>query len=371
MKRLKDLYPKLISDENLTLALYEVNRTHRWYPNHRPNRTVQWVEMDIPARVRELRRIIDCLIEGSMHLPKPKQRRRYDKSAGKWRNIYEPRLWPDQYIHHALVQALQPAMMRGMDPHCCGSIRGRGISYGMERLKRWMRDDPRGTRYGEEADIYHFYDEIDARLVIRALLRLVKDWRVIRLAEEVLRYGVLIGLYPSQWFANTLLQPLDRLIRESGLCTHYLRYMDNFTIFGSNKRKLHRLRRLIEDWLRGIGLRLKGNWQVFPTDSRLPTALGYRYGRGYTLLRKRTLLRLRRMLARYYKRRRAGFRTAAGLLSRIGQLCHCSSTGVMRRIYRKGTQRRLKDIIRKHARKEQKRWNMYSDWTMYAVSARC
>lgn len=110
---------------------------------------------------------------------------------------------------------------------------------------------------------------------------------------------------------------------------------------------------------------------MFPTAARLPTALGYRYGRGYTLLRKRTLLRLRRTLKRYYKRRRAGFRTAAGLLSRIGQLCHCSSTGVMRRIYRKGTQRKLKNIIRRHARREQKRWNTYSDWTMYAVSARC
>ena len=371
MKRLRNLYPKLISDENLTLALYEVNRTHRWYPNHRPNRTVQWVEMDIPARVRELRRIIDCLIEGSMHLPMPKQRRRYDKRAGKWRNIYEPRLWPDQYIHHALVQVLQPAMMRGMDPHCCGSIRGRGISYGMERIKRWMRDDPRGTRYGEEADIYHFYDEIEPRLVIQRLLQLVKDWRVIRLAEEVLRYGVLIGLYPSQWFANALLQPLDRLIRESGLCAHYLRYMDNFTLLGSNKRKLHHLRRAIAAWLRGVRLRIKENWQVFPTGSRLPTALGYRFGRGYTLLRKRNLLRLRRTLSRYYRRRRTTVRIAAALLSRLGQLRHCSSAAVLARIYRPGTQRKLKDVIRAYARKEQIRWNMYSGLTTAAASAPC
>ena len=371
MRRQGKLYDKLVSEDNLRQALLEVNLTHRWYPRHRPNPTVVWVEQDVDARARALREIIDGMIAGAIRLRPPRKKRRWDKSAGKWRDINEPNLWPDQYVHHALVQVLQPAMMRGMDPHCCGSIRGRGISYGMERLKRWMRDDPRGTRYGEEADIYHFYDEIDARLVIRALLRLVKDWRVIRLAEEVLRYGVLIGLYTSQWFANTLLQPLDRMIRESGLCTHYLRYMDNFTIFGSNKRKLHRLRRLIEDWLRGAGLRLKSNWQVFPTAARLPTALGYRYGRGYTLLRKRTLLRLKRTLARYYKRRRTGFRTAAGLLSRIGQLCHCSSTGVMRRIYRKGTQRQLKDIIRKHARREQKRWNMYSGLTTAAASAPC
>ena len=371
MRRQGKLYDKLVSEDNLRQALLEVNLTHRWYPRHRPNPTVVWVEQDVDARVRALREIIDGMIAGAIRLRPPRKKRRWDKSAGKWRDINEPNLWPDQYVHHALVQVLQPAMMRGMDPHCCGSIRGRGISYGMERIKRWMRDDPRGTRYGEEADIYHFYDEIEPRLVIQRLLQLVKDWRVIRLAEEVLRYGVLIGLYPSQWFANTLLQPLDRLIRESGLCAHYLRYMDNFTLLGSNKRKLHRLRRLIEDWLRGVGLRLKGNWQVFPTAARLPTALGYRYGRGYTLLRKRNLLRLRRALARHYKTGRTSYKRAAGLLSRLGQLRHCNRVRILERIYRKGTQRKLKNIIREHARREQKRWNMYSDWTMYAVSAHC
>ena len=38
-----------------------------------------------------------------------------------------------------------------------------------------------------------------------------------------MKHGILIGAYFSQWFANTVLQPLDRLIRESGLCDHYLR----------------------------------------------------------------------------------------------------------------------------------------------------
>ena len=40
--------------------------------------------------------------------------------------------------------------------------------------------------------------------------------------------------------------------------------MDNLTILGSNKRKLHRLFRRIEQWLRSHELQLKGNWQIFP-----------------------------------------------------------------------------------------------------------
>ena len=56
--------------------------------------------------------------------------------------------------------------------------------------------------------------------------------------RRIIRDGVKLGTYTSQWFANAVLQPLDQLIRESGLCKHYARYMDNLTTFGPNKRKL-------------------------------------------------------------------------------------------------------------------------------------
>lgn len=366
MKRVNNLYDKLVSDENLKLALMEVNATHRWYPHHKPNRIVRWVERDIPQRVEDLREIINGLIDGTQKLSPPKRKHRWDKSAGKWRDINEPRLWPDQYVHHALVQVLQPVMMRGMDRHCCGSIRNRGIHYGLKVIKKWMKNDIKGTKYCLELDIHHFYDSVDPKYVIDRLRCLVKDHKVISLTESVLEHGVLIGIYCSQWFANTILQPLDHLIREGNYgVTHYLRYMDNFTIFSSNKRKLHKLLKVIEKWLANIGLQVKGNWQVFPTASRMPTALGYRYGHGYTLLRKRNLLRLKRKLRLYYKKkrkhRRISMRMATGLLSRFGQLSHCNRAGVFRRIYRGKVQRDLKNIVREISRKERLSWSTFLD----------
>ena len=148
MRRQGKLYDKLVSEDNLRQALLEVNLTHRWYPRHRPNPTVVWVEQDVDARVRALREIIDGMIAGAIRLRPPRKKRRWDKSAGKWRDINEPNLWPDQYVHHALVQVLQPVMMRGMDAHCCGSIRGRGIHYGMKCIKKWMKNDRAGTKSG-------------------------------------------------------------------------------------------------------------------------------------------------------------------------------------------------------------------------------
>lgn len=361
MKRAKNLYAELISDENLKMAILEVNRTHRWRPHHRPNKVVVWVDSDIPQRIIDLRNIIE---QGFVPAPAA-LKRRWDKSAGKWRDIHEPRLWPDQYIHHALVQVLQPVMMRGMDRWCCGSIRGRGIHYGMDAVKKWMRNDPKGTKYCAELDIHHFYDSLKPEVVFARMKQLVKDNRVLDLVWRVIKDGILIGAYFSQWFANVVLQPLDHLIREGGFrVSHYMRYMDNFTIFSPNKRSLKKLIAAISNWLAGLGLKLKDTWQYFATAVRLPTALGYRYGHGYTLLRKRNLFRLKRQLLCYYRKLKRGaaipYTMALGLLSRLGQLKHCNSVRLYARLVRGRLQRDLKNIVRAYARKERAKWNTSS-----------
>ena len=81
MKRANNLFPKLVSEENLRLAIFAVNVTHRFHPHHRPNRTVARVEADIDRYVKELREIIT----GGYEANEPRLARRWDKSAGKWR----------------------------------------------------------------------------------------------------------------------------------------------------------------------------------------------------------------------------------------------------------------------------------------------
>lgn len=374
-----ELWERLLSDENLLLAIEEVNRSHHFSGNHKPNRCTAWVEETKPERVQELRQI---LING-FEQKAPKVTRRWDPSARKWRTVSEPAQWPDQYVHHALIQVLQPILMRGMDPYCCGSIRGRGTSRGRKAIERWTRRDHKGTRYAFTGDIRHFYDSLKPEVVMERMRRLIKDRRVLDLIWRIIRNGVLIGAYTSQWFANTVLQPLDQLIRQSGLCGHYVRYMDNLTAFGPNKRKLRRLRALVEDWLNVNGLELKGDWQVFPiaketektplrsprrgferAKGRLPDAVGYRYGRDYTIPRKHNLLRIKRAIARYRKRRDAGrriaFRVANSIISRCGQLRHCSNVNLYRILFRgERIIRELKRIVRERQRKEQLTWSMY------------
>lgn len=361
MKRANHLFEKLISEDSLRRAILTVNASHRWHPRHKPNKTVLRVEADIEGYVKLLREII----EGGYEAAEPRLARRWDKSAGKWRDIAEPRLWPDQYVHHAVIQVLEPVMMKGMDPYCCGSIKGRGIHFGMKAIKKWLRTDRKGTKYSEELDIHHFYDSLTEETVMERLRQLVKDRRMLEVCRRLMKHGVLIGAYFSQWFANTVLQPLDRMIRESGLCAHYVRYMDNFTIFGPNKRKLRKLRAIVEAWLGARGLKLNGKWQLYPTAKRTVAALGYRFGHGFTLLRKRNLVRLKRSLSecrrameRHRKIRPA---LAQGLLSRLGQMKHCNHVHFFEKYVEQGLQRKLKLVVREQARKERARWSMCTE----------
>lgn len=356
MKRVGNLYPKLISDENLRLAIETVNKSHRWVKGHHPNKKVIWVEITTEDRIKELRRIIENGFE-----PRPtKAKKRYDRNAGKWRDIHEPALWPDQYVHHALIQVLEPVMMRGMDYWCCGSIKGRGTMHGIRGMKRLMKNCRKFTKYAEEMDIKHFYDELTKETVMERLRCLVKDRKVLDLCERVLKYGVLIGAYFSQWFANMSLQPLDQAIRNiPGV--KYIRYMDNITVMSNRKKTLVKVRKMVSGWLEDHDLRLKENWQIFATSKRLPNAMGYRYGRGYTLIRKRALLTLKREIVKYKRMRKKKISISAGLayslLSRVGRLRHCNATKVYEKYVPGGMQKYLKNIVREYQKGELIEWN--------------
>ena len=361
MKRVR-VYKQIISDENLRLAIQEVNRGHRRNGNHSLNKKVIEIENNVDEYVEKLRAFIQGLVDGDEHMHPPMKRRRWDRNAdsgkGKWRDINEPLLWPDQYVHHAVMQPMIPHIMRSMDKYCIASVPGRGNSYGVKALKKWMKTDISGTKYCIECDIYHCFEELDPPFVIEALKRVFKDTETLWLCDAMMEYGVLIGAFFSAWFLHLTLQPLDLMIHQKRYgVTHYLRQMDNFTIFGTNKRKLRKLLEDMKAWLAEIGMKLKGTWQIFPTASRLPSALGYRFGHGYTILRKHNLFRLKQSLHLYYYRRDRNrlisYKRASGLISRLGQLRKCNNCRILERFYQPKTMFELKKVVRKECRRLQ------------------
>lgn len=299
-------------------------------------------------------RVYEMLDTDSYIPSEPKVRNIYDASSQKWRKIQMVPFWPDCIMQWMLVAAMKPVLMKGMFHWSCASVPGRGGIRVHKHIKSIMRTDPKGTKYACEMDVAQFYPSISPKRLIWALARKIKDKRFLKILYEVIIScggGLAIGYYINQWLANYFLEPLDNFIMSLPGVKYMTRYMDNITMFGGNKKLLHKARKLIADFMRSkLGLRMKSNWQVYPTAKRMVAAVGYRFSRTHIILRKRNFLRFTRQCRRAQKRLNAGLRVAysqaSGLLSRIGMLRHCNSHKVRVKYVDPIGIKHLKEVVR-------------------------
>ena len=147
---------------------------------------------------------------------------------GKIRKIFEPEIH-EQWLHHIIVLVLEPIITGTAYKYSCGSFPKRGAHYAKRRIEKWLRSDPKGTRNFLKVDIRHFYDSIRLDVLMRELAIRIKDeWflHVIWLCLREFKKGIPLGFYISQWLANYLLEPLDKLITETLGLDKLVRYMD-------------------------------------------------------------------------------------------------------------------------------------------------
>ena len=225
------------------------------------------------------------------------------KEGAKERVIVVPSI-REQILHHMIVGVLQPIIMKGMYEHSHGSIPGRGPAGAKKQIKRWIKDT-KNVKYFLKMDIHHFFASIPHDMLKEFIAKYIHDERFLHLIFEVIdctETGLPLGFHTSHWFANWYLQGLDRYIKQQLGAVYYVRYMDDMVIFGNNKRELHRMRQAIGNYLNGIGLELKRNWQVcrFHTVRngedryRFLDFMGFRFYRNRITLRKGIMLRMTR-----------------------------------------------------------------------------
>jgi len=314
---------------------------------------VKIVMDDIEAHVDK---IYNLLTEESFVPTIPKTVKIKDASSGKEREISIVPYYPDGIMHQLCVEVMRPVLMRGMYHWSCASIPGRGNMHAIKYVKRCMKKDRKGTKYCAKLDIHHYYPSISPKILIWSLARKIKDKKFLKLIYAIISSnpggGLAIGYYINQWLANFLLEPLDGFICRQDGVKHYVRNMDDMIIFGPNKRKLHKAVERIREFLTRMKLELKGNWQVFPTDARGVDFVGYRFYHHKVIMRRRNFLKFTRQCRKARKliagKRKISFRTAAGLLSRAGQLKHCNGTNI-RQKYFDGLTKELKSIVRQRA----------------------
>lgn len=211
----------------------------------------------------------------------------------------------DRVVHQALCAAVEPVFERRFigDSYACR--RGKGTHVALWRLESWLRrgDD----RYVLSCDISKYFASINHGRLMALVASRVSDPRLVSLCQSVVRSaedaqgcGIPIGNLTSQLFANIYLDAFDHYAKRVLGIRRYVRYMDDFLIFGVDAASLHDTKARIVEFLGSrLGLALhpkKAN--VCPVAVGVPF-LGYRVFRYHRLLRKSTVARFARRIRQY------------------------------------------------------------------------
>lgn len=349
MKRIGNLWEKIIDKNNIQLAIYNASK------GKRNRRVVQKILNNIVFYTNEIQKI---LIDG--YIPNQyKKKKIFDGARQKERIIYKPKFYPDQIVHWCLMQVIEDVIQKGMYKFCCASVKGRGELYATKYIEKILIKDRKNTKYYIKLDIKKFYPSINKEILKNKFRNIIKDRNTLILMDAIVDSfedsGVPIGNYTSQHFANYYLQNLDHYIKENLKAKYYCRYMDDIIIFGANKKKLHKMLDEIILFLKKEKLEVKKNYKVAKTDACLIDFIGRRFGRGYTILRDTTFLRFKRRIKKVSKKKYINFKDATAVISYYGILKHTNSYKIKKKyLYPYINLEKCKGVIRNESRKQYK-----------------
>jgi retron-type reverse transcriptase len=291
MKRVGNLWARAVSFENLLGAAKDAARGKRSRPD------VASFLLNLEPELLRLKREL--------------QSGEYRPGAYRTFEVREPKprlisaaAFADRVVHHALTRVLEPIFERRFAPNSFACRKGLGTHRAL--ASAWQAS--RRFAYVLKCDVQKYFASIDHAILKELLARVIKCRPTLDLAariidgsnqqEEVLCYfpgdslftpcerrrGLPLGNQTSQFFANVYLNPLDQFVLRQLRPGHYVRYVDDFLLFGDDKRQLGDMRARIEDFLAGLRLRIHARksrayrtkdgvtflgWRVFPARLRL------------------------------------------------------------------------------------------------------
>lgn len=288
MKRINNIYQSIISIENLNLADSKA----------RKGKLLQY-----GVRAHDKQKELNIELLHRQLLDKT-----FTTSAYSIFTIFEPKerlvfrlpYFPDRITHHAIMNVLEPIFTNCFTADTYSCIKGKGIHAAARAVQSALKDE-QGTKYCLKLDIRKFYPSIDHAILKELLRRKFKDAELLWLLDGIIDSadGIPIGNYLSQYFANFYLSFFDHWLKEQVGVKYYFRYADDLVILSGNKEYLHEILSQIRTYLsQNLKLSIKGNYQVFPVESRSIDFVGYRFYHTHTMLRKSIKKNFARMVAK-------------------------------------------------------------------------
>ena len=214
----------------------------------------------------------------------------------------------DRIVHHALVRVIEPFFDKTFIYDCCANRIGKGSSFALERFDRFKRKvttNLNSEAFCLKADIKHYFQEVDHKILLKIIKRKIKDKRVILLIGGILENnvpdnpkgeGMPLGNLTSQFFANVYLNELDKFVKHELRAKFYIRYVDDFVLLDSSKEKLLTWGRGIDNFLvKNLNLELHKDKSKIISLSKGIDFVGFRNLYYFRILRKRNI---RKMMAK-------------------------------------------------------------------------
>ena len=346
MKRYGNLFSHIISFENLYLASRKSRKGKRLKDN------VIRFEENIEAELFSLQ---EELISKTY---RPGIYREFAIYERKPRKI-SAAPYRDRIVHHALCNIIEPIFEKTFvfDSYACR--KGRGTHKAVDRFTEFCK----GNKYVLKTDIRKYFPSIDHDILFEKIKRKIKCRDTLWLIKTIIdgsnkqdtiinyfagdnlfepfakRRGIPIGNLTSQFFANIYLNDLDHYAKEILGCKYYIRYVDDITVFGKDKKNLWSVKENMEKFL--IKDRLKLNsvkTYVTPVSVGIDH-LGYRVFPEHRLLRKDNSMRFARKftaLMQLFRQRRISFaKLNVSVQSWLGHAKHADSWGLRRSIFKR------------------------------------
>lgn len=266
MKRVGNLYARIAEPENLRQAFLKSIRGKRDKP-------------DVIAYTADLNANLDLLREQLLA-------HRVDAGHYHFFTVYDPKervicaaSFPERVLHHAIINVCEPVLERYAihDSYACRT--GKGMHAAVTRAQSFTAKYP----WYLKLDIRQYFASIDHETTMRLLERRFKDEVLLDLIRTILETysvtpgcGLPIGNLLSQHLANFYLGHLDHWVKETLRAHGYVRYMDDFVLWGDDKAMLKAHLNGIRAFLASeLKLELKDNIQLNRCARGVPF-LGYR-----------------------------------------------------------------------------------------------
>lgn len=263
----------------------------------------------------------------------------WKQDGEKLREIFKLPYYPDRIHQWAIIQVIEPVLLRHMTDDTYSAIPGRGTYKAYQKLVKALKTDPVGTRWCLKLDIKKYYPNINKSKLKAKYDRMFKDKRILSMLYEIIDStpgvkGVPIGNYISQYSGNIYLSDFDHRVKEVYHVKHYFRYMDDMVFLAKTKEELQILVKKVVKYLKDVlDLEVKDNWSLFFVEDRGINFVGYIFKHNLIRLRKSIVKTLRKISLKIKQRVNKGmlinYHLYCGINSMVGWLKHCDSGGLM------------------------------------------